>query len=361
MDQFKYKDNSCRISVIIPVYNSEKYLEACLNSVLSQDEKKLEIWVIDDASTDRSLEMLRLLQEKDARIHIVQFKEHRGVNAARNAALDLVTGEYLVFCDSDDTVPPNAYSSLANAASNGQYDVVIGGHIDYYDGGYCVKRPIKINKDKIDAFMQTSTVWERIWRRDFVTRNNLRFPNYLTGGDAVFVSYAYRCKPVTGFVDKYIYCYWNRSQLESSIIHTYKYIYFKDRLRCCEELVQVLSEIDEKSAKEYVYIRQLAYLKDKFMHILDGEEAEAAFKAFKVFLKKFDWGKYPEVFENEFGMTMECLLSLSALQYHLKCKERVEGILEPRDQVLIEYQKGKIGFYYIKQYFLAWLKCKLQH
>ena len=90
------------ISVIIPVYNVEKYLHRCLDSVIEQTYKNLEVILIDDGSTDHSGEICDDYAAKDVRIHVIH-QENQGVSAARNKGLDNVKGEYITFVDSDDS------------------------------------------------------------------------------------------------------------------------------------------------------------------------------------------------------------------------------------------------------------------
>ena len=99
------------VSVIIPVYNREKYIEECINSVFEQSYQNFEIVLVDDGSTDSTLSICKGLAEKDARIRIIEG-EHKGVSAARNLALDNAEGEYVFFLDSDDTVHPLLFEAL---------------------------------------------------------------------------------------------------------------------------------------------------------------------------------------------------------------------------------------------------------
>ena len=91
------------ISIIIPVYNSEKYLKKCIDSILNQTYRKLEIICVDDGSTDKSIEILMDYALKDKRIKIYK-NEFKGVSAARNSALEKCTGNYVMFVDSDDWI-----------------------------------------------------------------------------------------------------------------------------------------------------------------------------------------------------------------------------------------------------------------
>lgn len=110
------------VSVIIPVYNVEKYLYRCLNSVLAQSYKKLEIIVVNDGSKDNSLKILCEFAEKDARINVID-KENEGVAKARNTGIDAANGRYLVFVDSDDYIEKNMIEVLVNLLEQHQVDM----------------------------------------------------------------------------------------------------------------------------------------------------------------------------------------------------------------------------------------------
>ena len=99
------------ISVIVPVYNAEKTLRRCVDSLLSQDFPDAEIILINDGSTDASDELCRGYQAADARI-VYRKKENGGVSSARNAGLDLATGTYITFVDSDDYVEPDYFQTI---------------------------------------------------------------------------------------------------------------------------------------------------------------------------------------------------------------------------------------------------------
>ncbi|MBO5745537.1 MAG: glycosyltransferase family 2 protein [Clostridia bacterium] len=112
------------VSVIIPVYNRENYIEECLLSVINQTYKALEIIVVDDGSTDRTFELCKSVRSGDGRITLIKG-DHGGVSAARNKALDAATGEYVIFVDSDDVIYPTAIESLVKGFE--ETDALIGG------------------------------------------------------------------------------------------------------------------------------------------------------------------------------------------------------------------------------------------
>ncbi len=121
-----------KLSVIIPVYNVENYLKRCLDSVINQTYKDLEIIVVNDGSTDSSLEIAREYAEEDKRIKIVN-KENGGLSSSRNAGLDVATGEVVAFLDSDDWVELNAYELAMEAFNDHSADMVWFAMKNVYD------------------------------------------------------------------------------------------------------------------------------------------------------------------------------------------------------------------------------------
>lgn len=121
-----------RISIIIPVYNTEKYLSQCLDSVVNQTYKELEIIIVNDGSTDRSLHIAQSYATKDARI-IVISQDNQGQSVARNEGLKIASSEYVFFIDSDDYIGLNACEYLNHEIEQRGYDLIIFGRYSFYD------------------------------------------------------------------------------------------------------------------------------------------------------------------------------------------------------------------------------------
>lgn len=100
-----------KISVIVPVYNREHTIETCINGILSSQYKNIEVIIVDDGSRDNTFCICKKLTEIDNRVVLLR-QENKGVSTARNAALDIATGEWITFVDSDDTVNSQCYSEL---------------------------------------------------------------------------------------------------------------------------------------------------------------------------------------------------------------------------------------------------------
>ena len=120
-----------KVSVIIPVYNIEKYIKRCLDSVLNQTYSNLEVICVNDGSTDSSLEILKEYEKKDGRIKVVS-KENKGVSAARNLGIKEATGEYITFIDGDDFVELNMIQDMVNILEENDADIVKCAYVKDY-------------------------------------------------------------------------------------------------------------------------------------------------------------------------------------------------------------------------------------
>ena len=116
--------NNPKVSVIIPVYNTEKYLRECLDSVVNQTLRDIEIICVDDGSTDNSLAILREYETKDSRIKVLT-QENINAGAARNKGLSEATGEFLSFLDSDDFFEPDAIERMYECAKSRNAEIVV--------------------------------------------------------------------------------------------------------------------------------------------------------------------------------------------------------------------------------------------
>ncbi|MGV3278826.1 glycosyltransferase [Rickettsiales bacterium LUAb2] len=180
--------NYPQISVIIPVYNIAKYLDKCLTSVINQSFSNIEIIVVNDASTDNSLEIISSYKEKDNRIKIINNDENLGISAVRNKGIKVAKGKYIHFVDGDDYLELNAYDKLYNFAENNNLDIILFGHArvrkNKIKNHYFIKKITKYkNKifltDNDKSFLLANkigvTVWNKFYKADFIKNNNLLF------------------------------------------------------------------------------------------------------------------------------------------------------------------------------------------
>ena len=193
------------ISIVVPMYNVEKYVETCVNSILTQTFKDYELILIDDCSTDNTLEVVQKFN--DPRIKILKHIKNFGENASRNFGLNVSTGKYVYFMDSDDAIIPNTIETLYNAIEQSQSDIV---HMNAYfeaeqindsnTGAFKTRKGFignpqprflsndiheRIGKEYLQSGLQVMP-WTKIQRRDFLHRNKLYFPEVILAGDVLF-------------------------------------------------------------------------------------------------------------------------------------------------------------------------------
>lgn len=143
----------CKISIIVPVYNAEKYLENCIESIIDQTFNDFELILIDDGSVDRSREICDKYRKIDKRIKTI-YKENGGASSARNRGLDIAKGEYIAFVDSDDYIHNRMYEILYNTAINNSSDIVICDYLEVYEFEEDIilnnrKKNIKLNQNEV--------------------------------------------------------------------------------------------------------------------------------------------------------------------------------------------------------------------
>lgn len=183
-----------KISVIIPVYNAEKYLRKCLNSILNQTYTKLEIILVNDGSKDSSLSICYEYKKKDDRIKIINNDNH-GVSYSRNCGISISTGEYIMFIDADDYIENNFIEKLITCNEYETYDLFISCYTDFYDENIFKEQKLideniltfDLKKDYLNIVKYLRTPWGKIYKLNIIKENNIRFPeDYITAEDQIF-------------------------------------------------------------------------------------------------------------------------------------------------------------------------------
>jgi glycosyltransferase involved in cell wall biosynthesis len=179
------------VSVIVPVYNASPWLARCLDSLLGQTLKDIEIIYVDDASSDNSLEILREYEKKDLRLKVIAREKNGGAAAARNCGMAAAAGEYVGFVDADDYVDLDFYDKLYTAAKQENADIAKGeAFMVTTDGGKYKWGPQfdDISKNKIDFIFAFSLA---IYRRDFLQQHRVDFPaEFCVYEDQIFLTKA---------------------------------------------------------------------------------------------------------------------------------------------------------------------------
>lgn len=177
--------NNVEVSVIIPIYNVEKYLNDCLLSIVNQTFKHYEVILVNDGSSDKSYEIAKKYSEEYGFINLIN-KENQGLGAARNTGLEQANGKYILFVDSDDYISSEYISKLYNAAEKSNSDIVICGHEKIYEDNKsnslqmldldCSKLYSNIEvlkfifKRKIRCY-----AWDKIYKKELFDKHNIKY------------------------------------------------------------------------------------------------------------------------------------------------------------------------------------------
>lgn len=210
-----------KISVIMPVYNAEKYLRMALESVLNQTLKEVEIICVDDGSTDRSYEILEKYAQKDSRI-ILLHQDNQYAGAARNYGMSVASGEYLIFLDADDYFRPTMLEKAYKMAEATKPDIVIfGGEFFQEKTEDAYPYPALLRKERLpegSTFywdeisycifnITTPSPWNKLFRKDFVLEKGIQFQKTKRVNDAYFVELALFYANKISIVEEDLICY----------------------------------------------------------------------------------------------------------------------------------------------------------
>lgn len=360
-----------KISVIIPVYNVEKYLAECLTSVVNQTFKDIEIICVNDGSTDNSPMILEEFAQKDSRIKIIN-QENQGLAAARNTGIEVATGEYITFVDSDDYVSTDLYADMqkylpaelicfnAKIFPMSEKYRALQNYIQCkFDGELPVEEKL-ILKTNVH-------VWNKVFKTSVIKENNIRFPKGLYFEDFPFVcEYMLSINSVKFVSEKEYYFY--RQQPNSimnncshkSIHHLYAWHYLYDRLKE-RKLLDKYPNLINKLFRTYTI---LAYKysdeasKDSIIKTAQDYASEISYKGLDELIdalinnKMIYYGRKEKIFSIknfEHNGYKDKILTLLGLQIKIKSKP----IWEHKPKVLVH-----LHLYYLDQldYMLKKLK-----
>lgn len=313
-----------KVSVVVPVYNVEKTLERCVNSLLEQSLEDLEIILVDDGATDHSGSLADELASRDERIRVIH-KQNEGLGLTRNAGMEAARGDYVGFVDSDDYVDPAMYEKLWAEAQKTGSDIVYGGYARVYDG----KISSEISFEKEETFTERqeltelmlgmlaspaeakedsrygATVCKGIYRRELLMKDHIRFHSEreIVSEDGVFqidvLSAARQASVIPGIF--YFYEY-NPASLTS--------VYRPGRFEQNKKLYQLASEKIEKQfgsseaarqfTRNFIAAARVCLMQEVFHEEENGrKEASARMKAMNTdpmlqeALRHYPWKKMP--------------------------------------------------------------------
>ncbi|RKL66427.1 hypothetical protein CR203_16175 [Salipaludibacillus neizhouensis] len=257
-----------KVSIIVPIYNVEKYLEECIDSILAQSLRDIEVILVDDGSTDRSRDIVDEYALKDKRIKVVH-QINSGVSYSRNKGVEMAAGEYIGFVDPDDWISLNCYQIMFTKAVESSADVLICGFTEIYEKTgrrvnilypflkeeYLTKEEVLniifmgLIKGQLHAF-----TWNKLYKKDLLINNKITSPlDMPLMQDIVYNLKVFSCAQNTFYVNKPLYIYRRHSNSNSLI-------YRKDRFS------MILRLFDEKS--NYLCVNNIKNEKNK--QIING-------------------------------------------------------------------------------------------
>ena len=253
-----------KVSIIVPVYNSEKFLKKCIESMINQTYKDIEIIIIDDGSKDNSREIIQEYQNKDSRIKYL-YQKNSGQAVARNNGIKVSIGEFISFLDSDDYIDTEMIEKLYNKAIKENTDIVVCDALKVYDD-----RPSEILKGlkfeisdiKKKYIISSAGPWGKLIKKNTITENNLFFKENIIYEDfAVVPAYALFAKKIS-YIEEPLYLYYQR--VGSTMNQESYNKKFEDIFVAYDNLTNIF-----KDAKQYDdYIEEFKYL--YLEHLLRG-------------------------------------------------------------------------------------------
>lgn len=238
------KNKNAKVSIIVPMYKVEKYLEKCIQSIINQTLKEIEIILVDDGSPDNSGLIADNYSKKDNRIKVIH-KKNGGVSAARNDGLKLASGEYVIFCDADDWLNEECCKVLYKRAKEKNADIVIGDvymsypekntHIKFYSNDFTINDKHKIKKlvradinrtycenpPKEGVAFGYGGPWNKLVKRSLLLDNDIKFDVRTKGvfDDILYTAYVLENAQVVSYISYPVYYY---RQVDTSITNSYK-------------------------------------------------------------------------------------------------------------------------------------------
>ena len=246
------------VSVIVPIYNGEKYLKKCLDSILSQSLKNIEIICIDDGSTDNTSKILKKYSSKDSRVKIIST-ENNGQGHGRNIALNEANGEYVAFVDADDWIKSNSLKMLHSKARNNNLDMLFFQMINYIEKSknyvetelynhQCftnngIDENTIFNSNDVYDFLFEIPVGpvSKLYKMEFLKSNELKFPEGIIFEDNAFFYNAFLKCNRAGFLKEQFYC---RRRHENSVTQTLDESKF-DIIKATNLVLDVFQENDK--------------------------------------------------------------------------------------------------------------------
>lgn len=296
------------ITVIIPVYNVERYLERCLKSIITQTYNNIEIILIDDGSTDNCYNICEEYAKIDKRIIIIH-KKNEGVSAARNDGLNIAKGEYITFVDADDYVDKEYIEQLYKECESCNSDISIIGTNDINEQGQLINKSRRIKKEwnREEAIKQlmvekyyTCVIWGKMYKKYLF--NNIRFNTNIRIAEDLDVlsKIILKCDKVTINTRMRLYYYEIRN---NSAIHKEYGREFKKEIEICQEMIEKISgqypKIKKYAIRRYIRINITCIVRVMKATNMNENEKDLEIKELKNNIDKYKNLRYFQDYKNK--------------------------------------------------------------
>ena len=341
-----------KISIMIPVYNTSKYLARCLESIISQSLKEIEIICVNDGSTDNSLDILKKFQKKDERIIIIN-KENGGLTSARNAALKIAQGEYSLNIDSDDWIEQDYLSKIYYKAKAEKIDMLITDiNYCYETDNYKIEKDLLINDNEVLSgreylknFFKNNFLgytWNKLIRTELYKKNNLKYNEkiFLFEDVDLILRLSYYCEKV-GKLNEAFYCY---RQGENNGVRKIKLKNLTDMIGCFDNLIEFYETKEEWILKELVQIKKLFYTSEILSNKYDNfNEYNDILLGYFNYIKteKFITEKFTSRNKRLFGKNERLFLCFSYNLIKILPLKFIVKILQKLKSILNHYKQEK--------------------
>ena len=281
-----------KVSIIVPVYKSEKYLKACLDSILAQSYSNIEVVIIDDGSPDGCPEICNAYLTTDKRC-VVVHKKNGGVSSARNEGLKKATGDYIVFVDSDDTLPSDSIERLYKAIADSHSQYAAGAISNGKKTYPCFNSTIDFNNEAPDLLQYLTAAgsyspYAKIFITSIIQENNLYYnENLKCAEDALFIrQYLKYCRRIR-LIPETVYYYntQNTNSLSKKFYPEYS-SYYMEKLKALDALMEKL-KLTEEQKKSFIKERAVHGLKISTKHYLLCEQYDALAKYIRITIENF--------------------------------------------------------------------------
>jgi len=280
-----------KVSVIVPVYNVEPYLRRCLESLVNQTLKDIEIICINDCSPDKSLAILKEYAKKDERVKIIDFKKNQGVSVARNSGMKIAKGEYIGFCDSDDYVDLDFYEKLYGLAKEKNADITKG--VWKVAGAGLITNFNELILKHKGYF--TYQFYTAIYRNKMLKKHKVKFPiGERPSEDICFSNHAGIVAKNIYVLNNTFYNYVIRDNSATKVTYCYKIIC--SVIRCYSI---VLNRLDKEAKKDKNYINIYIYtytqfIRDFLNYLFKNSEKRVVKKIAKTAIIYYQKHKFPK-------------------------------------------------------------------